>query len=622
MNMTTLVTGATGYIGTHLVERLLSRGRSVRVIARRNGQGRSEQAQRLLRRPGVHVFEGDLTDAPSLGEAMRGVDIVYHLAWQSNRPTKLDGAPNTNDELVRANVDGTENLLGLSARGGVERFIYTSTVAVYGDSSVPGRWPIREDDALVRDYPVEGFFQRDYIEPKYITEQMIRGAGDRHGLPYVILRPSIVYGPGAQFAEVWVRHALSALRRPAVVEVAQLIHVRDMVDALLLAESEPGALDEVFNVAGPEIATPSQLQAMILRAAFRTRGNRTYGLRFRRTDRHRPQRLRYDLSKAAAHLHFVPNVSLREGIDEMVEAVLGERSPAGRRPARRIVGWRRGQYAAAEPPPISQHVGRGRSPDRRSSLSNLLAGYYERLLSQDLLGDYYDYSDFWNFGLWTEDTKSQKEACENLMEELLAFIPEKKGTILDVACGKGATTRHLLRYYAPEDVTGINISEEQLKRCRENAPGCTFLQMNAAALAFPDASFDNIICVEAACHFDTRADFLREACRVLTPGGRLVFSDAVLRPESHGQPAENYVRSTAVYENVCLRAGFDAVFVADVTEECWGGFSDHLLAYAREKWVSGEFGRRELGGIRRWLGTLAAKLYVIGWCEKGPASDT
>jgi MPBQ/MSBQ methyltransferase len=90
------------------------------------------------------------------------------------------------------------------------------------------------------------------------------------------------------------------------------------------------------------------------------------------------------------------------------------------------------------------------------------------------------------------------------MEKLLAFLPKKEGTILDVACGKGATTRYLLRYFKSENVTGINISEKQLARCRENAPGCTFLLMSATELKFADESFDNISCVEAAFHFVTR----------------------------------------------------------------------------------------------------------------------
>src|SRR5688572_19806155 len=104
---------------------------------------------------------------------------------------------------------------------------------------------------------------------------------------------------------------------------------------------------------------------------------------------------------------------------------------------------------------------------------------YDQVMYDDLYREYWGHSDFVNFGYWEPGTREQKEACEALMEKLLAFIPEKKGTILDAACGKGATTRHLLKYYAPEAVTGINISEKQLETARGNAPGCRFILMNA-----------------------------------------------------------------------------------------------------------------------------------------------
>ena len=73
-------------------------------------------------------------------------------------------------------------------------------------------------------------------------------------------------------------------------------------------------------------------------------------------------------------------------------------------------------------------------------------------------------SGFHNYGYWTPDIRTQVEACEKLMEMLLALIPDKVGTILDVACGKGGTTRFLLKYYDAEAVTGINISAKQLAK--------------------------------------------------------------------------------------------------------------------------------------------------------------
>src|SRR5262249_17257474 len=121
---------------------------------------------------------------------------------------------------------------------------------------------------------------------------------------------------------------------------------------------------------------------------------------------------------------------------------------------------------------------------------------YDQVMYSRLAAEYWEYSDFLNLGLWHAHTTSQKQACENLMGTLLSLIPSKKGRILDVACGKGATTRHLLRYYSPSKVVGINISEKQLARCRQNAPACRFTVMDATRLGFEDRTFQAVISVE------------------------------------------------------------------------------------------------------------------------------
>ncbi|MBB5882400.1 SAM-dependent methyltransferase [Xanthomonas arboricola] len=205
---------------------------------------------------------------------------------------------------------------------------------------------------------------------------------------------------------------------------------------------------------------------------------------------------------------------------------------------------------------------------------------YDTAMQGAVIESYYGSSDFYNFGFWTSDDQSQSEASENLVARLLDLIPvqERTGRILDVACGLGASTRHLLRHYAADQVVAINVSEQQLERARHNAPGCHFMLMDATRLAFPDASFDNILCVEAAFHFDTRATFLREAKRVLKPGGRLVHSDALMTPLPAATvkrthiPDANAVASPAELKDIILDAGFASADVIDVTEQCWKPF--------------------------------------------------
>jgi len=219
---------------------------------------------------------------------------------------------------------------------------------------------------------------------------------------------------------------------------------------------------------------------------------------------------------------------------------------------------------------------------------------YDNRMRRPLTREYYGYSDFYNFGYWLPETRTQKEASENLMEKLLTFIPEKRGTVLDVACGMGATTRHLLKYYEPSKVIGINLSYTQLVTSRLNAPGCSFLRMDAARLGFNQNAFDNIICVEAVFDFDAREDFLKEAYRLLRPGGHLVLSD-ILFPKWAVRlnpllPQRNWVTDLKEYRDIYLRIGFREVRVMDVTRETWTAFYNHSRRWCHEKLKAGEIG--------------------------------
>lgn len=250
-----------------------------------------------------------------------------------------------------------------------------------------------------------------------------------------------------------------------------------------------------------------------------------------------------------------------------------------------------------------------------NATTNDISRFYEGWMNWPILQEYYDHSGFFNVGYWLPDTRTQTQACENLMERLIDFLPARWGTILDVACGMGGTTRHLLKYYPASDVVGINISEAQLQHCRLNVPECTFYQMDATHLDFGDATFDSVICVEAAFHFNTRLQFLHEAYRVLKPGGHLVLSDMFfasgLTLDPAILPGGQLVDDVEGYTDLYRQAGFEPPHVVDATAACSTAFRQHVLGWAQGQAFVGAISDQVLRGLVRAFAGFDIACYLL-----------
>ncbi len=222
-----LVTGATGFVGGHVVTGLLGAGYQVRCIAR------STSDTSLLDTLPVEIVTGDLTDAGSLRRAVVGCRYVVHSG-----ALVTDWA--TVEEIQAANVTGTRDLLAAATAAGVERFVQVSSTDVYG---YPGSVGVDES------FGGREGFRNWYAETKRLAEDEVRAAA---GLETVILRPATIYGPGSKETVGEIAKALKASGMMLLVgggrHDAGLCYVENLVDAVLLALTSDAAAGEAYNV--------------------------------------------------------------------------------------------------------------------------------------------------------------------------------------------------------------------------------------------------------------------------------------------------------------------------------------------------------------------------------------
>ena len=224
------VTGATGFIGTRVVRRLREEGHEVGAIARDPGKAGD------LTKLGVWVQKGDITDKESMRGPMNGADGVFHLAaWY--KIGEKDKSP-----AVRSNIEGTRNVLELMKELGIPKGVYTSTLAVFGDT---------KGQAVDESYRHDGPWLSEYDRTKWVAHYEVAEPMMKKGLPLVIVQPGVTYGPGDPSAMgITLREYLERkLRGVPKVSAYCWGHVEDTAAAHLLA-MERGRPGESYIVAG------------------------------------------------------------------------------------------------------------------------------------------------------------------------------------------------------------------------------------------------------------------------------------------------------------------------------------------------------------------------------------
>lgn len=302
---TVLVTGAGGFIASHLVERLVEQGAHVRAFVRYNSRGDPGLLSLLPRQVfnQLEVIAGDLRDLSALKAAMQGASHVFHLGALIAIPYSYVHPA----EVVETNVIGTLNVLLAGRESGVERILHTSTSEVYGTAL---RVPIDES------HPLQG--QSPYSASKIGADKLAESFYRAFDLPVVTLRPFNTYGPRQSARAVIPTIMSQALTQPQVrlgnLDARRdLTYVMDTVDGFLKAAEAPGVEGETFNLGTGREVSVGDLAREIITLVGRPVEIVVDSSRLR-PPKSEVQRLLADNRLAKDRLGWQPMVELSEGL--------------------------------------------------------------------------------------------------------------------------------------------------------------------------------------------------------------------------------------------------------------------------------------------------------------------
>ena len=303
MTCNVIVTGGSGFIGSHLVERLLADGYTVTVLDNFS-TGRLDNLSHVRKHSCLTIHEVDVADPELIQEFFAGVDWVFHLA------ALADIVPSIEQPLHyhRTNVDGTVAVVEAARKSGVSRFIYVASSSCYG---IPDSYPTSETELIKPEYP--------YALTKYLGEQIVLHWHKVYGFPAISLRLFNVYGPrsrtsGTYGAVFGIFLAQKLAGNPFTVvgdgnQTRDFTFVTDVVDALINA-AHSKHLGEVFNVGSGAPHSVNELVELL-------QGEVVY-IPKRPGE---PDITLADTTKIKSKLQWNPKISFEEGVQIMIDNI-------------------------------------------------------------------------------------------------------------------------------------------------------------------------------------------------------------------------------------------------------------------------------------------------------------
>ncbi|MFC1735597.1 GDP-mannose 4,6-dehydratase [Candidatus Hydrogenedentota bacterium] len=303
-----LVTGAGGFIGSHLTERLAAEGATVTGLVHYNALDNWGWLGDSKLKPDMEVIAGDICDRDSVLHTMKGTEIVFHLAALISIPYSYT-APVS---YLRTNIEGSLNIMQAARQLGVERVLHTSTSEVYGTAL---RIPIDEEHALQGQSP--------YSASKIGADKMVEAYHRSFGVPVVTVRPFNTFGPRQSARAVIPTIISQCLAGKEAISLGSLTPTRDMnyvsntVDGYIAAASSSEAIGGTFNLGSGREISILDLANLIAKLvgvdiAIESKGQRV------RPENSEVERLVSDSSLARRALGWEPRVDLEEGLERTI----------------------------------------------------------------------------------------------------------------------------------------------------------------------------------------------------------------------------------------------------------------------------------------------------------------